>query len=437
MMRRHVLICAACLGFLLQLPAVGAQNSHIVGGVNFDELDLGNGHRLHHGTYTQDDPNITTTLQDVFHGAVDGKVVAVVFFHDELPATGYDESITAFQVENGHAKTLGSIGEFSYYNDSGPYPDKWFYVNFSGGLLYADVWNAETRCDKKHDWIASTYAIRAGKWMRINQLRHHRDSLPFACADFITPSPADAAYNRAVAYEDTGKQPAVAIALWTKALQIEPDDPEALDFRARDYEKLGQYDRAAEDFTREIQARSGTAVVSLYNTRGIAYDHLGKHNLALADFTRAINSAPTKELYYDNRAALLFKMGRYSDSARDFLTVFKMTHNPGIALLAHIARRRAGANDAAEFAANVGGVRNRGAWPDQLIDLYLGKARPNDVISAGTRAGDKCNTQFFVAEWQILQHNAAAAKPYLMQAKTCGSSTMPGYLAAAELAHRP
>lgn len=434
---RLALMGLIVLCLLMQMPVSGAPKSHIVGGVNFDELDLGGGHRLHNGTYTQDEPHIVTTLEGLYDGEVAGKTVAVALFRNELPATGYDASIEAYEVANGRATSLGTIGEFNFFEDSGPYPDRWFYLNFSGGRLYADVWNAETRCDKKHDWIASTYTVRDDKLVLINQLRHHRGSLPFACAEFITPSPQEAAYNHAVGLED-GKHDASAAAAWTKVLKMTPNDPDALDYRAHDYVALGQYGRAVEDFTREIAARGSSGTAPTYNSRAAAYYHLGMYKAALADFTSAVNLAPRKSIYYNNRATLLFKLGRYSEAARDFATVFKLTHDRSEALLVHVARSRAGEKDDAEFAANTAAVFGQGKSPDLAFQLYEGRIAPQDVISAGKRMHGECGAYLFVAEWQILQHRTRDAHANLVLAKKyCLADTVGGYLAAAELERFP
>ncbi len=226
--------------------------SHVVGGVTFDEIDLGGGVHLHHGTYTAQDPHITTSLQSVFSGRVAGKTVAGLLLHYELPATGYDEGAQAFEVTGGHAKPLGDVGEFSYFNDSGPYPKSgWIFVSFTGGKLYADVWNEQKRCDKNHDWVSSTYTIRGDKLVRVYQLAHHRSAVPIACgeAPYVTPNPQDTLYNRAVRFDSAGQYASAAVA-WTKVLQLAPDSTEELVNRAHDYVYLGQYDKAIADYNR-------------------------------------------------------------------------------------------------------------------------------------------------------------------------------------------
>ncbi len=156
-------------------------SSHSVNGVDFDELTFGSIH-LHKGTYTADDPAITTTIDNFYHGQVAGKTVAVAVLRGELPATGYNASAEAFEVSGGKANHLADLGDFSYFSEGdGPYPDNWIYVSFADNKLYADVWNHDHRCDKLHDWVVSTYTMKNDHLLRINTLRHHRKGTPVEC----------------------------------------------------------------------------------------------------------------------------------------------------------------------------------------------------------------------------------------------------------------
>lgn len=166
-------------GALALIAAAGT--SRVVDGVNFDELDLGNGKHLHHGTYANPDPDIVTSLAQIYPGIVGGKRIVVALFHYDLPATGYDEDAKAYLVADGRATRLADVGTFSLFEDDGPYPDRWLYVWFAGGKLYTDVWNGENRCKRTRDWTASTYDVRNGKLVRIYQVQHHRSGARVAC----------------------------------------------------------------------------------------------------------------------------------------------------------------------------------------------------------------------------------------------------------------
>jgi tetratricopeptide (TPR) repeat protein len=407
---------AAAIAFLWLFLTAGAPalKSHIVGGVNFDEIDLGGGVRLHGGTFTAQDPAITTTLQSLFSGQVAGKTVAVALLHYELPATGYNEGTQVFQVASGQAKRLGSVGEFSYFNDSGPYPkDSWIYVSFAAGRLYADVWNEQKRCDKNHDWTSSTYTIRGDKLVRLYVLPHHRSGVPVACgeAPFVKPDAQTAHYNRAVQL-DGKKQYAQAVAEWSKALQLAPNDTDALMARASDYISLGQYDKAIGDYNRA--EKLGDHDVWINWGRGIAYIYTNKYAPALAEFDAAVkatqggSSGPVyTAAALENRGMALFAMRRFSDSARDF--------------------------DAA-IALQPGNKRD-------MAMLYLATTRSGgSAVDSAALAGlasskDRCDASFFTGENALLRHDAGTAHRQFVTAESaCDRWNFQRYIARAELA---
>jgi len=161
--------------------ATAASSAHTVNGVDFDELTFGAIH-LHQGTYTADDPHITTTIDSFYHGRLAGKAVVVVVLRDELPATGFNASAEAFEASGGKAMHLAKLGDFSFYSEGdGPYPGNWIYVSFADNRLYADVWDHGHRCDKHHDWVVSTYAMHGSQLQRVSVLRHHRKGVPLEC----------------------------------------------------------------------------------------------------------------------------------------------------------------------------------------------------------------------------------------------------------------
>ena len=88
----------------------------------------------------------------------------------------------AFLIAGGHATWLRELGGFAYFNDSGPGVDPWILVSFRNDRLYADVWNTQTRCERNHDWLVTTYTMRAGMLEPIGRLAHHRPEVPVDCA---------------------------------------------------------------------------------------------------------------------------------------------------------------------------------------------------------------------------------------------------------------
>jgi tetratricopeptide (TPR) repeat protein len=405
---------AAAAFLWLLLAASAAPKSHVVGGVNFDEIDLGGGVRLHNGTFTAQDPAITTTLQSLLSGQVAGKTVAVAVLHYELPATGYNEGTQVFEVAGGQAKRLGSVGEFSYFSDSGPYPKNgWIYVNFTGGRLYADVWNAQKACDRNHDWTSSTYTVRGDKLVRLYALAHQRSGVPVACgeAPYVKPNAQTTQYNRAVMLDDE-KQYTQAVTAWSKALQLSPNDTDALTARARDYVSLGQYDKAIADYNRT--EKLGDHDVWINWGRGISYIYTNKYAAALADFdaavkaTQAGSSGPVyTAAALENRAMALFAVRRFSDSVTDL--------NAALAL-----QPRSVQDMAMLYLAT---TRSGGSAPDSEAFASLASSR------------DRCNASFFTGENALLRQDAATAhREFLIAQSVCDRWSFQRYIAAAELA---
>lgn len=407
-------VAAVALLWLLLAAAAPASKSHVVGGVNFDELDLGGGVRLHHGSFTAQDPAITTTLQSLFSGRVAGKTVAVALLHYELPATGYNEGTQVFEVAGGRARSLGSIGEFAFFNDSGPYPKgSWIYVSFSGGRLYADVWNAQNRCDKNRDWVSSSYTIRGDKLVRLNAMPHHRAGVAVACgeAPFVKPDAQTEHYNRAVTL-DAGKQYARAVGEWTKTIKLAPNDTDALTARAHDYIALGQYDKAIADYNRAQQL--GDNDVWLNWGRGIAYLYQNKNAAALADFDAAVKatqSGSTGVVYaagaLERRAMALFAMRNFADAARDFTAALQL--QPGSArdmAMLYLATTRSG-----------------------------GTPVDSEALAALASAREPCDASFFTGENALLRHDPGAARAQFVTAESaCDRWDLQRYIARAELA---
>mgnify|MGYP001428882307 CR=1 FL=1 len=404
----------AAIAFVwLLLAAAAAPKSHVVGGVNFDEIDLGGGVRLRHGTFTAQDPVITTTLQSLFSGQVAGKTVAVALLHYELPVTGYNEGTEVFAVAGGRAMRLGSIGAFAFFNDSGPYPkDNWIYVSFAGGRLHADVWNPQKRCDKNHDWTSSAYTIRGGTLSRVYALPHHRSGVPIACgqAPFVKPDAHTTHYNRAVDL-DGKKRYVQAVAEWSKALQRSPDDSDALLARGHDYVRLGQFDKAIADYNHAEKLGDHDAWINW--GRGIAYIYTNKYAQALAEFDAAVkatqggSSVVYSAAALENRGMALFAMRRFSDSARDLQAALQLRPSDvhDLAML-YLATTRSG-----------------------------GSAVDSQALAALASSNDRCDASFFTGENALLRQDAGTAHHEFVNAESaCDRWNFQRYIARAELA---
>ena len=119
-----------------------------------------------------------------------------------------------------------------------------------------------------------------------------RRQFDLAIADFtraIELDPRDARIYaiRGLAYENKGAYD-LAIADYTRAIDIDPKYAAGYSGRASVYASKQQYDRAIADFTRAVELDPNDAYA--YDGRGEAYHAKGAYDLAVADFSRAIDS---------------------------------------------------------------------------------------------------------------------------------------------------
>lgn len=77
----------------------------------------------------------------------------------------------------------------------------------------------------------------------------------------------------------------LAIADYTKAIEIDPKDASAYTNRGNNYIKNGEYDLAIADYTKAIEIGPKNAIA--YRNWGIAYGQKGEHIRALAEFIKA------------------------------------------------------------------------------------------------------------------------------------------------------
>ncbi|MBN8634718.1 MAG: tetratricopeptide repeat protein [Anaerolineae bacterium] len=110
-----------------------------------------------------------------------------------------------------------------------------------------------------------------------------------------------------------------AVALYTTALEIDPENGDAYFFRGYAYYFLGSNEDALSDFNNALQF-GATDTAWVYNVRGLTYDLLGEYDLALADFDAAIELAPNYEAAIQNRGYVFgVRLGdwkKYTDQYR-------------------------------------------------------------------------------------------------------------------------
>jgi tetratricopeptide (TPR) repeat protein len=147
----------------------------------------------------------------------------------------------------------------------------------------------------------------------------------------LKPNDSSGYYNRARAYDsvavklffdpnalsskDPHEQFSKAIADYTEAIRLKPDNEEAFYYRAQDYSQFQQFDKAVADCTEAIRLKPDFA--DAYFWRGSAYKDLGKYSEAIADSTETIRLKPDSADAYSLRGDAFYRLRQYGRAIAD------------------------------------------------------------------------------------------------------------------------
>jgi tetratricopeptide (TPR) repeat protein len=240
---------------------------------------------------------------------------------------------------------------------------------------------------------------------------------------------------------------AEAIADFTAALAIKTDDAGLYVARAQVYDLNGQYDSAIADF--DAAFKLDNSPVTLVRRAG-SLSAKGDYDRAVADYTAAlaIDSKEAKDAgleasdIYSQRGYAQFIAARYAAAAADFAKALTLGADgrtgdvlwlPYQSAWLHIARARAGENDAEELARNAGKLDLK-QWPGTLIAFFLGQAKADQISPPSNHGamgrGRECNLSFFTAEHALINKDAAEASRLFQRARAVCNIHTVHYLAA-------
>ena len=98
-----------------------------------------------------------------------------------------------------------------------------------------------------------------------------------------------------------------------------------------------------------------------------------------------------------------------------------------------LSRARVGESATSELEANAGRLKIK-AWPYPAIELYLGRRSPDATLASADRPNDRCEAQFFIGQWHLLQNNRPQAEEALRAAaNSCPTGFIEYNAAVAEL----
>jgi tetratricopeptide (TPR) repeat protein len=116
-----------------------------------------------------------------------------------------------------------------------------------------------------------------------------------------------------------------AIAEYTKALEIDPENAEAFDRRGHVYFQKGDLDHALPDFNQALTFNPRSADAFLH--RGLVHMARGYHDLAVVDLNTSLDIQPYVLEALLNRGICLHKLGDPAGAVHDFRTILHLTNH--------------------------------------------------------------------------------------------------------------
>jgi tetratricopeptide (TPR) repeat protein len=239
-----------------------------------------------------------------------------------------------------------------------------------------------------------------------------------------------------------------AIADFSAALGLKPDDESILIERGQDYHMDRQFDSAIADFSAALKLhRSPSTLVqraSSQRARGAYPEAIADCNAALAIETRDAGLESWDIL--NERGYAEFLAARYDDAAADFDKALQLgagSHADDVLWIPyqlawlHIAHARAGRDDAEQLK-GLSGKINAAQWPGTLISFFLGETRLEDMSSASSHGAmgrsRECNLSLLAGEDALGKGNKEQARTLILRAReVCNIHTLQYLVADTEL----
>ncbi len=116
-----------------------------------------------------------------------------------------------------------------------------------------------------------------------------------------------------------------AIAAYSRAIELNPKNAGAYNYRGVAYGVKGEHDLAIKDFNRSIQLNPNDAEV--YYNRGVAYDMKSHVGHAFKNYTKAIQLDPDLAKAYTNRGNAYNNKGRLNCAIKDLNKAIRLKPN--------------------------------------------------------------------------------------------------------------
>ncbi|VTU00542.1 tetratricopeptide tpr_1 repeat-containing protein : Tetratricopeptide domain protein OS=Pirellula staleyi (strain ATCC 27377 / DSM 6068 / ICPB 4128) GN=Psta_3954 PE=4 SV=1: TPR_11: TPR_2 [Gemmataceae bacterium] len=175
-----------------------------------------------------------------------------------------------------------------------------------------------------------------------------------------------------------------AVALAKKAIDLDAKNPAAFFVLGSAHLKLRQNDEAAKAFTQVIAL--DPKAVAVHDRRGDAELKSGKFKEAVADFDKYLEANPKFAPEHWRRGIALYYAGRYKDGVAQF-DLHRKVNPEDVENSAWHYLCNARANTPKKAREDLIPVSKDGRVPmKQVLELYAGKLKPQDVIDAAEKA---------------------------------------------------
>jgi lipoprotein NlpI len=194
------------------------------------------------------------------------------------------------------------------------------------------------------------------------------------------------------------RKEAEALPLIDKVLAKDGKNARALLARGLALDGLTKYGEAVGDFTKAIELDGGKTPEA-YDLRGAAYFKLGDMDKALADFDKFLQERPEAKPYHWKRGICCYYAKKYAEGNKQFEEHQTVNKNDvENAVWRYLCQARLiGPDKARARMLKIETEKDRRVPMAEVYDLFLGKAKPEDVLRAA-RAEAETPTR---ARWQM------------------------------------
>jgi len=227
-------------------------------------------------------------------------------------------------------------------------------------------------------------------------------------------------YNRAVELSGKGQYDR-AITDCDVAIGLNPKFSDAYYVRGNGWSSKGDSDRAITDFDSAL--RLDPKNKSALGSRAFEWMIKGDYPRAIADHDAVIQLDPKSSMSYNGRGRARLYTGDYARAIPDLQEAMRLEPSSYTALWLYLTRKRAGIEADELLEQGTADIRG-GGWPWPIVVMFLGRTDIDSVMAAATdrdatrQRDQRCEANFYVAQWHLLRNDRARALPLLKEAQS-------------------